>query len=213
MSAAHADIAAFDWRGTPLGARAAWPAALEAVFGMMLATPVAMCATWGPEQTLLYNAAYVPFLGKRHPGALGRPLPDVWSEIWDDIGPLVTRVMAGEAVSFTDLPLVMTRSGYEEETWWSFAYSPLRSEGHIAGLLNIATETTAGVIAARERDAAQTQLIKRNIALEQEIVARREAASRLATVIEHLPVVEQAEPLRKFPMRPAPAVRLGKSCH
>jgi PAS domain S-box-containing protein len=188
VSAAYADIAAFDWSATPLGARAAWPAALEAVFGMMLATPVAMCATWGPKQTLLYNAAYVPFLGKRHPDALGRPLPDVWSEIWDDIGPLVARVMAGEAVSFTDLPLVMTRSGYEEETWWSFAYSPLRDNGHIAGLLNIATETTAGVVAARERDAAQTQLIKRNIALEQEIVARREAASRLATVIEHLPV-------------------------
>ena len=188
MSAAHADIAAFDWSGTPLGARAAWPAALEAVFGMMLATPVAMCATWGPEQTLFYNAAYVPFLGKRHPDALGRPLPEVWWDVWDDIGPLVARVMVGEAVSFTDLPLVMTRSGYEEETWWSFAYSPLRDNGDIAGLLNIATETTAGVIAARERDAAQTQLIKRNIALEQEIVARREAASRLATVIEHLPV-------------------------
>ncbi|MEF9928138.1 MAG: hypothetical protein RR983_20655 [Massilia sp.] len=49
MSTAHADLAAFDWRATPLGARAAWPAELEAVFGLMLATPVAMCATWGPD--------------------------------------------------------------------------------------------------------------------------------------------------------------------
>ena len=188
MNAANAEIAAFDWSATPLGARAAWPAPLEAVFGMMLATPVAMCATWGPDRTLLYNAAYVPFLAKRHPAALGQPLHDVWAEIWSDIGPLVARVMAGEAVSFADMPLVMTRSGYEEETWWSFAYSPLRNDGHIIGFLNIATETTAGVVAARERDAAQAQLIKRNIALEQEIVARREAASRLAAVIEHLPV-------------------------
>ena len=80
----HAEIEAFDWSGTPLGISAAWPAALEAAFGMMLATPVAMCATWGPGQTLPYNAAYVPFLAKRHPAALGQPLPDVWSEVWPD---------------------------------------------------------------------------------------------------------------------------------
>ncbi|MEW7847514.1 PAS domain S-box protein [Massilia aurea] len=188
MNAALAAIEAFDWGTTPLGTRALWPASLEAMFGMMLATPVAMCATWGPEQTLLYNAAYVPFLAKRHPAALGQPLPDVWSEIWDDIGPLVARVLAGEAVSFSDMPLIMTRNGYEEETWWSFAYSPLRDEGSVVGILNIANETTAGVIAARERDAVQLQLINRNIALEQEVVARRDAASRLAKVIEHLPV-------------------------
>lgn len=188
MSAALSGVEAFDWSETPLGPRASWPASLEAIFSTMLATPVAMCATWGDEQTLLYNAAYVPFLAKRHPAALGQPISEVWSDVWNDIGPLITRVRAGEAASFVDWPLVMTRNGYEEDTWWSFAYSPIRDEKRIMGILNIANETTAGVIAARQRDAAEIELRARNIALEKEVVARRDAANRFATLIEHLPV-------------------------
>ena len=68
--------------------------------------------------------------------------------------------MGGDAACFAHMLRLMTRSGYEEETWWSFAYSPLRNEGQIVGLLDIATETTAGVVAAMERDAAQTQLMQ-----------------------------------------------------
>lgn len=115
-----------------------------------------MCAICGPGQTLLYQAAYVPFIATRHPASLGQPLCDVWA----DIGPLVARVMGGDAVSSADMPLLITRSGDAEETWRSFAYSPLCNEGQIVGLLNIATATTAGVVAARERDAAQTQLMQ-----------------------------------------------------
>lgn len=188
MNPVLSDLENFDWSTTPLGPRAQWPAALEAIFAMMLGTPRAMCATWGPEQTLLYNAAYVPFLAKRHPAALGQPISVVWSEIWRDIGPLIERVLGGEAVSFVDMHLVMTRNGYDEDTWWSFAYSPLRDGRRIMGILNIANESTAGVIAARQRDAAEIELRARNIALEQEVVKRREAANRFSTLIEHLPV-------------------------
>lgn len=188
MSAPCSGFDAFDWATTPLGAQAHWPGSLTSIHAMMMASPLAMCVIWGPEQTLLYNALYRAFLGQRHPAALGQPLAQVWSDVWDDIGPLVDRVLAGESVQFADMPLVMTRNGYDEETWWSFAYSPLFDNGRVAGLLNIATETTAGVIAARERDAAEIELRTRNMALEGEIVARREAANRFATLIEHLPV-------------------------
>ncbi|MBP2307115.1 PAS domain S-box protein [Azospirillum melinis] len=155
---------------------------------MMLGSPFAMCATWGPEQTLLYNAAYVPFLGKRHPAALGQPIAVVWSEVWDTIGPLIARVLEGESVSFTDMHLVMTRNGCEEDTWWTFAYSPLRDDGRVVGMLDIAMETTAGVLAARQRDAVEAELRARNVALEQEVAARTEAGNRFSTLIQHLPV-------------------------
>ncbi|TWI69276.1 PAS domain S-box-containing protein [Pseudoduganella lurida] len=181
-------LESFDWSDTPIGAREGWPPSLEAIYSMMLASPLSMCATWGAEQTLLYNAGYAPFLAQRHPAALGRPLPEVWSDVWNDIGPLVERVFAGEAVSFVDMHLVMTRNGYEEDTWWSFAYSPLRERGQVMGILNVATETTAGVAAARQRDAAERELRVRNATLESEIVARRDAAHRFARLIEHLPV-------------------------
>ena len=188
MSAVSTELARFDWSATPLGQREHWPDSLEAIFAMMLASPLSMCATWGEEQTLLYNAAYAPLLGKRHPTALGQPLHEVWSDIWKDIGPLVDRVLAGEAVRFVDMHLSMTRNGYEEDTWWSFAYNPIGDREKIQGILNIANETTAGVLAARQRDAAEIEVRARNIALEQEIVARREAANRFSTLIEHLPV-------------------------
>ncbi|WP_161958063.1 PAS domain S-box protein [Azospirillum palustre] len=188
MSTTLPDLEACDWSATPLGPREGWSPALDAIFTMMLASPFAMCATWGPEQTLLYNAGYVPFLGKRHPAALGQPISVVWSELWDTIGPLIARVLEGEAVSFTDLHLVMTRNGCEEDTWWTFAYSPLRDGGRVVGMLDIATETTAGVVAARQRDAVEAELRARNVALEQEVAARTEAGNRFSTLIQHLPV-------------------------
>ena len=188
MSTNPLDVDACDWSATPLGPREDWNPALEAIFTMMLASPFAICATWGPEQTLLYNTAYVPFLGKRHPAALGQPIAVVWSDVWDMIGPLIARVLDGESVSFTDMHLVMTRNGREEDTWWTFAYSPLRDGGRIVGMLDIAMETTAGVMAARQRDAVEAELRARNVALEQEVAARAEAGNRFSTLIEHLPV-------------------------
>ena len=188
MSSIQSEIDGFDWSTTPLGPRAHWPASLEAIYSMMLGSPLSMCATWGAEQTMLYNAAYAPLLAKRHPAAIGQPISEVWPEIWSDIGPLIDRVLAGESVRFVDMHLVMTRNGYDEDTWWSFAYSPIRDGARVQGILNIANEATSGVIAARERDAAELELRARNISLEQEVVAREEAANRFSTLIEHLPV-------------------------
>ncbi|WP_204314484.1 hypothetical protein, partial [Klebsiella aerogenes] len=70
----------------------------------------------------LYNEAYAPFLGTRHPAALGRPIDEVWFEIWDDIRPLIEQAMAGQPVHQTDMHLVMTRNGRPEDTYWTFSY-------------------------------------------------------------------------------------------
>lgn len=172
------DFHSFDWAATPLGPRPQWSASLKAIFSMMLGSPMAMCLIWGPEQTFLYNAAYAPFLGKRHPAALGTPINEVWAEIWDDIGPLVRRVLSGESVSFTDMHLVMKRNGYDEDTWWSFSYCPVHDDDRIVGFLNIATDATAAVIAARQRDAAEAETHARNLELESQIAARNEAVER-----------------------------------
>jgi len=76
----------FDWSTTPLGPREQWSPALQSIYEMMMASGFAMFATWGPERTFIYNAAYFPFLGGRHPEALGKPIEQVWPEVWDDIG-------------------------------------------------------------------------------------------------------------------------------
>ncbi|WP_295466561.1 ATP-binding protein [uncultured Pseudomonas sp.] len=165
-------LESFAWETTPLGRRADWSAALEAIYDMLMASPFAMCATWGPEQTLIYNHGYAPFLGARHPAALGQPVQEVWAELWDEIGPLIDQVLAGEALHFVDKHFVMTRNGYPEDTYWSFSYSPLRDGAAIVGMLNITTETTASVQAHRQRDVAEAALRRHNLTLEQELSAR-----------------------------------------
>lgn len=128
-----------------------WSPALLTTYQIMMETGFAACATWGPEQTLLYNAAYIPFLGAKHPEALGQPIDQVWREVWDDIQPLVRQALSGEKVYLEDLPLVVNRSGVPEETFWTFSYSPLRDGGKIMGMLNIAIETTGRIRAEQHR--------------------------------------------------------------
>lgn len=156
-----AAIAAFGWESTHLGARAKWPISLRTAVDMMVSSRFAMCATWGPDQTFLYNDAYAPFLGARHPSALGRPIKDVWPEIWGELEPMIDRVLAGETVAMEDLHLVMTRNGYPEDTYWSFSYNPLRNDaGEIVGMLDIAVDTTRKFVDARRLEEEAARLSK-----------------------------------------------------
>ena len=94
-----------------------------------------MFVAWGPELGFLYNDSYAEILGAKHPAALGRRFRDIWSEIWADISPLIDAAMGGEAIYRQDLPLVMNRKGYDEQTWFTFSYSPVRDEsGTVAGM-------------------------------------------------------------------------------
>lgn len=148
-----------DWSLSPLGPRDSWPQSLRTTVDLMLASGHAMCLVWGPGLTLIYNDGYADFLGARHPGALGQSFREVWAEIWKDIGPLVERAYAGETTTITDMPLVMTRKGFPEETWWTFSYSPaFDDDGAVAGLLDVASDSSSRVLAERERDEAEARL-------------------------------------------------------
>ncbi len=142
----------FDWRETPLGPREEWPQSLGTVVRVMLTSRFAMWMSWGPELTFLYNDAYAKMtLGKKHPWALGKPSQKVWEEIWDDIGPRIQKVLdTGEATWDEALQLFLERSGYREETYHTFSYSPLSGDdGNIAGHLCVVTEETDRVIGER----------------------------------------------------------------
>ncbi|WP_341914371.1 PAS domain-containing protein [Ferrovibrio terrae] len=137
----------FDWSRTPLGPKEAWPLSLRAAYDIMMSSGFGMCAAWGPAKTLIYNDAYAPFLGQRHPAAVGQPLDEVWRDVWHEIGPLYERTMAGESVRLENMHLRMTRHGYPEDTYWTFSYSPLRDGNTVCGLFNVAVETTETVLA------------------------------------------------------------------
>ncbi|WP_458388534.1 HWE histidine kinase domain-containing protein [Sphingomonas sp. F9_3S_D5_B_2] len=118
-----------------------------------------MFIAWGSELTFIYNDAYAPILGTKHPSALGAPFQQIWPEIWSDIGPLAERALAGEATWLEDLPLRMHRHGYDEDTWFTFSYSPaLDDAGVITGVFCACTETTEKVLAVRENAAERHRL-------------------------------------------------------
>lgn len=57
------------------------------------------------------------------------PASTVWKEIWPDIGPRIERVLkTGEATWDEGLLLFLERSGYPEETYHTFSYSPLSDD-------------------------------------------------------------------------------------
>jgi two-component sensor histidine kinase len=170
-----------DWSKSPLGLPVSWPQSLRTATAMMLNTQQPMFIAWGPELAFTYNDAYAPILGARHPGALGLPFQEIWADIWADLVPLVERALSGEPVWQEDLPLLMHRHGYAEETFFTFTYSPLYDEsGVIAGMFCTCIETTGRVLAERRlRETAEL--------LAQSEARYREQGERLFTLFEKAP--------------------------
>ena len=148
-----AALRAHDWDVTPLGPAQDWPTSLKTLVSVMLGANQPMFVVWGPEQVLLYNDSYKEILADKHPGALGRPFLEVWSEIGGDLRPIVDKAYSGEAVHMDDIELILERRGYPEETHFSFSYTPIRGTGGtIDGFFCPCTETTAQVLAERRRE-------------------------------------------------------------
>lgn len=145
-------IRVFDWSQTPMGPVSSWPQSLKTIVRMLVTSRFAMWMGWGPDLTFLYNDAYARMtLGKKHPWALGRASREVWAEIWNDISPRIEKVLkTGEATWDQQLQLFLERSGYSEETYHTFSYSPLTDDdGTIVGHLCVVTEETDRVIGER----------------------------------------------------------------
>ncbi|MEW9555061.1 SpoIIE family protein phosphatase [Nonomuraea sp. NPDC050783] len=146
------DLAAVDWRATPLGPPGEWPQSLQTAVSILLSSRFSMWMAWGPELTFFCNAAYRrDTLGRKYPWALGRPASEVWAEIWGDIGPRIDAVLStGKATWDEALLLFLERAGYPEETYHTFSYSPLRDDsGSVVGMLCVVSEETERVIGER----------------------------------------------------------------
>ena len=146
------DLALVDWAATPLGLPESWPQSLQTAVDILLSSRFSMWMAWGPQLTFFCNATYRrDTLGRKYPWALGRPASEVWAEIWDDIGPRIGTVLTtGKATWDEALLLFLERSGYPEETYHTFSYSPLRDDaGAIVGMLCVVSEDTERVIGER----------------------------------------------------------------
>jgi hypothetical protein len=146
-------IRGFDWSRTPLGPSEGWSAALRTTVGLMLANRFPMLLWWGPDYICIYNDAYIPILGLKHPNALGLPVRECWSEIWDILKPLIdTPFSGGPSTWIEDFELHIQRSGFTEETHFTVAYSPApdaATPSGIGGVLATVHEISQKVVAER----------------------------------------------------------------
>jgi PAS domain S-box-containing protein len=146
-----------DWGATKLGPQEAWSASLRLAVDIILASAFPMALRWGPNFVLLYNDAYRPILGEKHPWALGRMASEAWSEVWEQIEPahnaILTRKMP--SVFAEDMLMRIQRHGATwEDARFTMGYSPVHdptAPTGVGGVLVTAVETT-------DRVAAETKL-------------------------------------------------------
>src|SRR5579872_2737020 len=151
------DVAALirstDWSQTALGAPETWSPSLRMMVNFLLANRFPLLLWWGPDYISIYNDAYRPILGTKHPWALGKPVRECWSEIWDVLRPLIDAPFhGGPSTWMDDIELHIKRKDYTEETHFTVAYSPVPDETAprgIGGVLATVHEITDKVIAER----------------------------------------------------------------
>ena len=147
-----ARMRAFDWAKTSLGPAECWPRSLKTTVRIMLTSRQPIWIGWGKDLIYLYNDPYKSIIGGKHPWALGRPTSEVWREVWTDIGPMLATAMRGDEGTYVEEQLlIMERSGYREETYYTFSYSPIPDDdGSVGGIICANTDDTRGVIGERQ---------------------------------------------------------------
>jgi PAS domain S-box-containing protein len=156
-------IRAHDWKATSIGEPDTWPASLRTCVMLLLNAEQPMYIWWGPELLCLYNDAYRRSIGpERHPSSMGRPGREVWSEIWDVIGPQIDHVLAGRgSVAHNNALVPITRNGRLEQVYWTYSYNPIldpKAPTGVGGILVICTETTEKVLSTQREAAERRQL-------------------------------------------------------
>jgi hypothetical protein len=141
----------FAWHQNPLGGPEHWPQSLKTCVRIMLSSKQPIWIGWGPQLIKLYNDAYIDIVRGKHPVAMGQPASVVWKDIWKDIEPLLSRAMLRDEGTYVESQLlIMERSGFPEETYYTFSYTPvLGDDGRPAGIICYNTADTERIINER----------------------------------------------------------------
>ncbi|KAL8828700.1 MAG: hypothetical protein Q9170_006486 [Blastenia crenularia] len=140
-----------DWAATKLGPIENWSPELRSMCNLIMASPHPAAMYWGEDLVAIYNEAYILLAGQKHPSLMGMSYRDAWQEIWDDVKDVFADARStAQATMKDDDCLFIQRSGYLEETYFSWSIIPLvGSDGSVVGLYNPAFEKTRRKIAER----------------------------------------------------------------
>ncbi|QEI08039.1 response regulator [Pigmentiphaga aceris] len=143
-------IRTIDWSQTPLGPLHSWPQSLRTSVSLCLSSTFPILVAWGPEYIQIYNEAYRPICGGKHPASMGEPFKVCWATALPVVGDKFDRAQQGEGTYIKDQRMFLDRDGYLEEAFMTFSFSPIRDEsGEVGGIFHPITETTAMVLNAR----------------------------------------------------------------
>ena len=84
-------VRAHDWAHPRWGLPASWPQSLQNARQRHAWLEPGDVHRLGAEPTLLYNDGYAEILARKHPAARAATLLEVWSELRDDLLPIVER--------------------------------------------------------------------------------------------------------------------------
>lgn len=180
----RARVLDFNWAATSIGPQDKWPESLKLMLNVILDSGFPMSVRWGPDLIVLYNDAYAPLLGDRHPRILGKPLREVWPEIYAELGTLHEDILCGDRDAFfaEDHLWRIQRHGVPEDAHFTVSYSPIpdpTAPNGIGGILATAYETTE-----RVRNEKSLQVLTDR--LETEVQQRTRERDRIWAVSEDL---------------------------
>jgi PAS domain S-box-containing protein len=156
-----ARIRAFDWAATPLGARETWSSSLRFAVDMIVASTFPTALRWGQDLVLIYNDAYAPMLGERHPWALGKTFAEAPPSSAVDSEAPERAVLAGQSggtvIEDLFLPTVHA-GGAVTEGYFTIRLSPLpdpTAPSGVGGVLIALSDTTRRVRAEQDLRASE----------------------------------------------------------
>lgn len=147
-----------DWTATSLGPAETWSSSIKTAVSLCLNSRFPILLWIGPELRIIYNDAYIPFLGPvKHPAMLGEPGRVAWGEIWSAIGPMHDEVQAGRATWVENFQMFFARRLPREEVYVTFSYSPIFADNDRSpeGVFCACTETTDRVLGERRLSTLQ----------------------------------------------------------
>ncbi|MGC2401563.1 MAG: PAS domain S-box protein, partial [Acidobacteriaceae bacterium] len=144
-------IRGYAWSSTPLGPIELWSKELVTIVNLTLASSSPARTMWGPQLILIYNDAYRPIPGPRHPFALGKPAREVYGESWHVVGPLLEKALAtGQTVFHEKLAVPLPTEDGLRDAYLNYSFNPIFEDGRIAGLFGSLHDVTGEVLALRK---------------------------------------------------------------
>jgi PAS domain S-box-containing protein len=157
-------VRTYDWNATPLGGIETWSKELVTIVNLTLCSPSPARTMWGPEFILIYNDAYRPIPGPRHPAALGKPASTVYGESWHVVGPLLETAFAtGKTFFYEKLLVPLTTEDGVKDFYLNYSFNPVFENGKIAGLFGALHDVTSEVTAnlkLRESEARASRILQ-----------------------------------------------------